>query len=103
MSTKPEFTPGESMDTSVSGKIYRINRRPSIFVSRNNATVKNDDVVIQRENRSCRSWGARDKASGKRFVTIAIFAAETGEPIRLYEDIPREITAFIGPMLKESN
>jgi hypothetical protein len=55
--------------------------------------------VIQWENK--RHWGAWDKTEGKHFITIAIFAAETGDPVRLYDNVPEEIMTLLKEYIEE--
>jgi len=60
-----------------------------MLVSRNNAEMKLEDVVIYE---SGYDHGVRFEGEVGRFVTMARFAAEDGSTIRSYHPLPKEIT-----------
>jgi len=85
------------MIVEIDGDRYSIWRHPSIFTSRNNATVKKEDVTIDlilKPGENCRIRGvgvSRDK-SGQRMQGIAMLACESGEPTCSEAFLPEGIT-----------
>lgn len=71
------------MKIQAHGKDWQIRRKPSVFVSRSGK----DDVRIWVES----DHGARF-SDGKRYSSVQVLAAESGEFIRNYGAIPEQIT-----------
>lgn len=67
----------------LNGKTWKVERRASIFTNRNGC----EDVRVMVEN----DHGAKDSDDGKRYTTNMVLAAESGETIRHYEAVPKEI------------
>lgn len=76
------------MDIEVNGTEYFVKRGPSIFVSRNG---KQDCTV----DRYVTAWqglgGGMRPGRSTRSMLVHIFAAESGEVLRNYEDVPRQL------------
>lgn len=66
------------------GKTWKIERRASIFVSRNGC--EDTRVYVEADH------GAKDREDNKRYTTVLVVASESGAMLRHYEPVPQEIT-----------
>lgn len=83
------------------GVSWKVDRKPSIFVSRNNPRHSFDDCVISVETRDVsRTGGFFDASTGKWMTLRRIMDAHTGDILRDYPGpaLPTELSA---PLLRE--
>lgn len=69
---------------------YLVKIHQSIYTNR----PRSQDVYISRRNDNPAKDGAREE-DGQRYNIIAILAYETLEPLRSYEPIPDDVTAWL--------
>jgi hypothetical protein len=80
---------------TVGNTIWRAERRPSIFTSRNNANIQLEDIYIHRQEHDRSMGGSREWSKKEQryiyFRLAAVIACESGEFIRRWHEPPTEL------------